>query len=77
MFTTGKNIWFGQSWNQYLNENVFDGRTGGGYQRLSCANLPVLDMNFWTTDNILAFFCKGSMLTPLIKYLQDVRQAKN
>ena len=49
-----------------LNENVFCGRTENYYFR-SCTNLPLLDIKFWTAENILALFCTGSMFAPLTK----------
>ncbi len=35
---------------------------------LSCANLLLIEMNFWTAgENILALFCTGSVFAPLTK----------
>ena len=53
------------AWN--LNENVFDGRTGG-YWLLSWANVRLLEIKLWIAENILAFFCPDSMFTQFLSY---------
>ncbi len=61
---TGLGSLSANAWN--LNENMFNRRTGG-YWFQSCANWPLLEKKFWTAENILALFCKGSVLAPLVK----------